>query len=247
MTGFSSMPAVFALGAGLAAGLPWAHAAADPLTIFESATPFPTSGLRPLRLGGAALGGATPYTYKNDSVSFSDISGDDGVVRGSSQGIYSAPIIDAAGDAFNGKYFSSGNTGTINIAFATLQQSLSLLWGSVDAGNEIMFLNGGQVVAVVDGNEIDSAANAFQGLDGSAYVLIDSSIKFNDIEISSATPSFELAELRSGSAEIPVREPSSLVLLGGCLLGFIGVRSRQQFFFEKKNQKTFIRETHATD
>ena len=203
------------------------RAAADPLTIFESATPYDSSGLQPLRLGGAALGSGASYTYKNDSVSFSDIAENDGVVRGSSLGVYSAPVIDAAGDPFRGKYLSTGNTGMINIAFATPQQSLSLLWGSVDAGNEITFLNGNQVVAVVDGTDIDTASSDVTGLDGSAYVLIDSSVKFTDIQVGSLTPSFELAEIRSDAAEIPVHEPSSFVLFGGFLLGFVGFKQRK--------------------
>jgi hypothetical protein len=230
MTHFSSVPAVFVLGLGLVAGLPMTRAAADPLTIFESATPFESNGLKPLRLGSAALGSAVSYTYKNDSVSFSDITGNDGVVRGSSPGVYSAPIIDAAGDPFRGKYLSTGNTGYINIAFATPQQSLSFLWGSVDAGNEITFLNGNQVVAVVDGTDIDTASGDFPALDGSAYVLIDSSVKFDDVEVSSLQPSFELAQIRSDSAEVPVHEPASVALFGGFLLGFVSMRQGKRFF-----------------
>ena len=224
MNGFFSMRAMFALGVGVFVGVPHSQATADPLTIFESASPFGTGGFKPLRLGGAPLGSGSAYAYKNDTVSFSDLAGNDGVVRGSSPGAYAAPVIDAAGDLFGGKYFSTGNTGDINIVFATPQQSLSLLWGSIDASNEITFLNGNQVVGVVDGAEIDPAASGLQGVGGSAYVLIDSAISFDDIEISSGVPSFELAELRSSSAEIPVHEPSSIALFGGFLLGFVGVR-----------------------
>jgi hypothetical protein len=226
MNSFLSMPAMFAFGVGVFVGVPLARAVADPLTVFESASPFGTTGFSPLRLGGATLGSGSAYVYKNDSVSFSGVSAEDGVVRGSSPGAYAAPVTDAAGDLFGGKYLSTGNTGDINIAFATPQHSLSLLWGSIDASNEITFLNGNQVVGVVDGAEIDPSAIGFQGIGGSAYVLIDSAVSFDDIEISSGTPSFELAAIRSSTAEIPVHEPSSIALLGGFLLGFVGIRRR---------------------
>jgi hypothetical protein len=125
---------------------------------------------------------------------------------------------------FGGKYLSTGSSGFINIGFATPQQSLSLLWGSMDPGNEITLLNGNQVVGFLDGADIDPAANGSQGAGGSAYVLIESAVRFDDIEFSSIAPSFEIAELKTSSVEIPVNEPASLALFASFLFGLAGLR-----------------------
>jgi hypothetical protein len=229
MAEITSLPVSLATALAVAA-LAWVSpASADPITILESSTPISTAGFNALGLGAASLGSAAPYTYGQDTVSFVGVASNEGVVRGSSPGAYAAPVTDAAGDLFGGKYLSTGNTGYINIGFATPRQALSLLWGSVDMSNQITFLDGTTIVAVITGADIDANATGSQGVGGSDYVLLDSSVKFNDIEISSGVTSFELAEIRTDRSDIPVHEPASLAVFGAGLLGFAGLRRRRAF------------------
>ncbi len=222
----SSLHLAFALGLGLAAAACMPRASADPIDIETSMAPLNTTGFAHLNLEGAPLGSAAPFTFRNDDVSFVGLQSDQGIVKGALPGAYNPPVTDVAGDSFSGRFLSTGNTGYINIAFTKPQQTLALLWGSVDASNQITFLDDNQVVGTVTGSDIDASASGFQGYGGSFYVLLSSAVKFDDIEISSGTPSFELAELRTDPSEIPIHEPASVTLLGAGLLGLLGLRRR---------------------
>jgi hypothetical protein len=199
------------------------------LIIDTSLTALPSDpGFSSISLSGAPLGSSAPFTLGTganaETISFVGVSGSEGVVQGVASGLYAPPIINSAGQTYAGQYFSTGNTGYINIQFSTNRNALALLWGSVDASNEITFLENGKVVGNVFGTNITSNPDGNQGFGGSFYTLINSSVSFNDIELSSGVTSFESAMFEADPANYFVPEPANLALLGAGLAAFACIR-----------------------
>jgi hypothetical protein len=178
-------------------------------------------------------------------VTFNGLPGGQGVVQGALSGKYAIPVagqIDLA-DAFltggynsalttdippdlpSGMYFSTGETGTIDIHFYASQHSLALLWGSIDPYNSLSFAGGENTVTLGGADVPDSPDNGTQTFKGSSWVVITPGFEFNDVTFSSTSPSFEFA----GVAGFSVPEPSAVLLLavmGGVLLALISIRKR---------------------
>jgi hypothetical protein len=202
-----------------------ASAAAGTIAIQESLTSFTLTGGKVLGLTNAALGDAAPFTVAGQTVSFVGLNSGEGVVTGSSPGLYTAPDTDPAGDAYTKKYLSTGDNGYINIKFSSSRDVLALLWGSVGLTNQIAFLEGNQVVSFITGADIEADETGSDN--GSEYVKLTSSVNFNDIQISSGLDSFEAAEFQSADpSSTPVHEPASLALFGVGLLGLATIRRR---------------------
>jgi hypothetical protein len=159
-----------------------------------------------------------PVTGTGYSITFSDIGGDQGIVRGTLGGRHAVPVAGASGStpeyltggfssalttniAASGNYLSTG-FGTITLRFSTPQRSLALLWGSIDRGNSLTFNDAAHFV--VTGSQVQTAAagfvsNGFQGPGGSAYVVVDTATPFTIVAATSTQISFEFAAVAAAS------------------------------------------------
>ncbi len=212
---------------------------------------FPFGGPTPVVVD---LNGITPpsqstVTGTGFSIAFSSgFSSDEGVVQGALADYYAVPVAGVSGGqpeyltggygsplttdiSASGNYLSTG-LGTITVTFTEPQDSLVLLWGSIDTGNSLT-LNDAENFTVT-GTEVQAAAmgfvsNGYQGPGGSAYVGIDTDTPFTTATFTSNTVSFEFAGIAASTAPFSaVPEPSSMALIGiGIGIGFVAVRRRQ--------------------
>jgi len=153
-----------------------------------------------------------------------------------------------------GRYLSVGASttgvgavpGVITINFTNPQTSLALLWGSIDPGNTLTFMNGNTTVFTVTGVQAQAASNSlfgpnglgngFLGVGGSAYVIVDTTTPFTSVIATNPSPgpgnfpSFEFTGVvadEEAPFEPVIPEPSGVWVLTGAFGIMVAVVRRR--------------------
>jgi hypothetical protein len=156
-----------------------------------------------------------PLTFSGGNVSFGGgtSSGDSGVYDGTISGITESPS--------TGNYLAAEPNGPVTISFSQPQEYFSIIWGSVDNYNSLVFTLVGGGTYTITGSQIEAAAS---GSD-SKYVTVTIPGGYTEVQAYSTTAAFEFADVSyadtttpaAGSA-IPVAvdpNPDSICLLEG--------------------------------
>ncbi len=151
-------------------------------------------------------------------------------VQGAVGGAYAAPWLSGGnGTGFgspnqpNGAdattYATTGSTGAFSNAAVEIllpgtgYQYFGLLWGSVDNYNTLSFFDGLTPVGSLTGSNVVASPNGDQGVNGTLYVNINSTLPFNRIVATSSQYAFEFDNL-AFNRTVPTPEPGTLALLG---------------------------------
>ncbi|MHB1206661.1 MAG: Npun_F0296 family exosortase-dependent surface protein [Rhodospirillaceae bacterium] len=195
----------------------------------------------------AAIGGApTGVSYANfDNLPLGPGAGVSGglgvsfvpdgqVVSGAAGGLYAPPYLSNSNGAPFGDmtiagpdtthYLSTGK-GRVVLSFPAQELYLGLLWGSVDLYNHLEFFLGSTSVGLINGADIIASANGDQGINGTYYTNILSTLPFDRVEASSDQYAFEFDNVAYNPTD-PLPEPLSLTLIGFGLLGVELTRRR---------------------
>lgn len=177
-----------------------------------------------------ATGGTSPTTGI-----VVDFTPDAAAVQGSVSGVYTAPYLSGSnGTAFGqasgvdtSTYITTGSTGSFSNAQVQIllpgpEMYFGLLWGSVDAYNTLEFLNGNTVVGTLTGSDILASPTGDQGVNGTVYVNITSSVAFDRVVATSSQYAFEFDDLAFNPTVVP--EPASMLLVG---IGLAAIGTRR--------------------
>ena len=187
--------------------------------------------------GGSAAPGATyanldlptqsggTVTQNGLTIAFS-ATGGAGIVIGTSQNQFQAPVLSGANNMFfeastpagpDTTAYASTGTGSATLTFGTTPQFyLGLLIGSVDSYNTLSFFSGTTLLQSFTGTQI--AAFATSNSSGTLYANFTSTIAFTSVVATSTQNSFEFDNVAFGGA---VPEPSSMALCS--IAGVIGM------------------------
>jgi len=197
----------------------FAPAANAALTIVKNVGGGAPNGLNYVTFDSLTSGGGTQVD-NNVKVSFQPAAQ---VVSGSQSGLYAAPYLSnnngnnfGFAPNFTGadptKYLTTGTVGSsVTLKFlGGNQQYLGLLWGSVDLYNTLQFFSGNTLVGTITGSAINATATGDQGLNGTFYVNINSTLPFDSVVATSGQFAFEFDNVAYSANQIP--EPASLIV-----------------------------------
>ena len=152
-------------------------------------------------------------------------------MQGSQSGLYAAPFLSSGngtlfGDPNDGPdattYLTTG-IGSVKLALPGEEMYLGLLWGSVDSYNTLSFYDGSTLIGTVTGTDVTASASGDQGQNGTFYVNINSTDKFDSVVASSSAYAFEFDNVAYNTTAVP--EPSTFVL---SLIGVAGAFTFRQ-------------------
>jgi len=181
-------------------------------------------------IGGVpSVSGAPLETFDEPSPPILTVSGSAGIVPGT-PGYFAGPYFSGSTAAYFGEMPSLGTDGTpfvgvgsyatATLSFSAPKNYFGLLWGSVDADNSLTFYDAANnVIGTVYGSTFPPATYyGDQGVDGTFYVNVTSTIPFSKVVASNSGDQFEFDDV---AYALVVPEPSSIALLGCglCLLG----------------------------
>ena len=201
---------------------------------------------------GAAPGGATLDNL--DWLPLGTAGGTNGVmsvsfqpdgqaVQGASSGVYAPPFLSGNnGDGFGSPdqdlgadattYVTAGGQANSNVTFtfSTDESFFGLLWGSIDNYNVLTFYDeNDNVIGVINGLDVDAAANGNQSQPGTYYVNILTDTPYRKVVATSSSHAFEIDNISYNPTNptIPSPEPITLSLFGAGLAG-LGMSRRRR-------------------
>ena len=145
------------------------------------------------------------------------------VVMGNASNDFLAPLY-ADGTQDMTHFLAVRGATSATISFSTPQDSLTLLWGSIDPGNVIQFSLGGVVQGTVTGNAYNPGGAATGSQPGANQTVTVSTFTFDSITLSSVFNSFESDNLTT----VAVPEPSTWAATLGAGALLTGILRRRR-------------------